>query len=193
MAETEIYPWPANVVSGKQLKIALSGTLPANGWLSALKSAIQFFNAHMATQKVGLSFAMAAKVSDAQIVMEGVPGNGIHGQAELGLTSRRGGKEYLAKVTIKVPATPRVSQSDPKSRIVGDGVKTCILVHEMIHGLGLPNSQHTNADVFSKAFQLIEGGAPNLDKMQWDASSPSMPPPVINGVTLKKIKSVWTA
>jgi hypothetical protein len=92
-----------------------------------------------------------------------------------------------------VPATPRVKQLDPGSRIAGDGVKVCILVHEMIHGLGLPNSQHTNADVFSKAFQLIEGSSPELDKIQWDASSPAMPPPLINGVTLKKIKSVWTA
>jgi hypothetical protein len=27
--------------------------------------------------------------------------------------------------------------------------------------------------------------------MQWDASSPSMPAPVINAVTLQKIKSAW--
>jgi hypothetical protein len=193
MAETEIYPWPANVVSGKQLKIALSGALPANGWHPALKSAIQFFNGQMAREKIALSFAMVEKAAGAHVVLEGVPGNGIHGKAELGLGSRRGGREYLSQVTIKVPATPRVSLRDPKARIVGDAIKTCILVHEMIHGLGLPNGLHTNADIFSKEFQLIEGGTPDLDKIQWDASSPSMPPPVMNGVTLKKIKSVWTA
>jgi hypothetical protein len=191
--KTELFPWPSNVVGGKQLNIAMAGALPANGWLPALKAAIQFFNTQMTSSKIALSFAMAAKASGAHVVMEGVSGNGIHGQAELGLTSRRGGKEFLAKVTIKVPATPRVSERDPKSRIVGDGIKTCILVHEMIHGLGLDNFKHTPGDVFSKSFQLIEGSAPNLDKMQWDASSPSMPPPVISGVTMKKIKSVWTA
>ena len=191
MADT--YPWPSKIVSGKQLTIALSGSLPANGWQTALKSAIEFFNAEMARNKIALTFEKIEKASRAQVVMEGVPGTGIHGQAALGLTGRVGGKEYLANVTIKVPATPRVSERDPKARIVGDGIKTCILVHEMIHGVGLDNFQHTPGDVFSKVFQLIEGSAPSLDKMQWDASSPSLPPPVINGVTLKKIKSVWTA
>ena len=178
------FPWPSNVVNGKELRIAMGGSLPGNGWLPALKAAIQFFNNEMSHKKVALSFALLDKATNAHVVMEGVPGNGIHGKAELALGSRRG-VEFLSGVTIKVPATPRVVQSDPGSRIVGDGVKTCILVHEMIHGLGLPNAQHTNADVFSKAFQLIEGG------FQWDASSPSMPPPVINGTTLQKIKLVW--
>lgn len=187
------YPWPSKIVAAKQLSVAMAGTLPANGWLPALKSAIQFLNKEMASRKIALSFAMIDNAAKANIVMEGVTGNGIHGQAELAIKGPRGGKEYLTNVTIKVPATPRVKQLDPNSRIVGDGVKTCILIHEMIHGLGLPNSEHTNADVFSKAFQLIEGGSPGLDKIQWDASSPSMPPPVINGVTMKKIKSVWTA
>jgi hypothetical protein len=187
----DIYPWPDNVRLAKQLTIAVAGSLPGNGWLSAVKSAIDFFNQEMSNQHVDLSFVMAAKAVNAHIVMEGVPGNGTHGQAELALTKRRG-KEYLAKVTIRVPATPRVSQRDPKSRLVGDAIKACILVHEMIHGLGLPNSQHTNADIFSKEFQLIDGGKAALDKIQWDASSPSMPPPVINGMTLQKIRSVWT-
>jgi hypothetical protein len=191
MADT--YPWPGKIVSGKQLTIALSGTLPANGWQTALKSAIEFFNTEMARNKIALSFEQTEKAGRAHVVMEGVPGNGIHGNAELGLAGRVGGKEYLRNVTIKVPATPRVSQRDPRARIVGDGVKTCILVHEMIHGLGLDNSQHTPGDIFSKEFQLIDKGSATLDKVQWDASSPSMPPPVINGVTLKKIKSVWTA
>jgi hypothetical protein len=189
----DTYPWPSKIVSGKQLTIALSGSLPANGWLTALTSAIEFFNGEMARNKIALSFEQTEKAARAHVVMEGVPGNGIHGNAELGLTGRIRGKEYLANVTIKVPATPRVSQRDPRARIAGDGVKTCILVHEMIHGLGLDNFQHTPGDVFSKEFQLIEGSGPSLDKVQWDASSPSMPPPVINGVTLKKIKSVWTA
>jgi hypothetical protein len=186
------YPWPSNVVNGKELKIAISGSLPGNGWLPALKTAIQFFNNEMTSKKVALRFVMLDKPLNAHIVMQGVPGDGIHGKAELALGSRRG-QEFLSGVTIKVPATPRVRQTDPGSRIVGDGVKACILVHEMIHGLGLPNTQHTNADVFSKAFQLIEGSSPELDKIQWDASSPAMPPPLINGATLKKIRSAWTA
>ena len=186
------YPWPSNVVNGKQLKIAMSGSLPANGWLPALKAAIQFFNDEMSNKKVALRFVMLDEPTNAHVVLTGVPGNGIHGNAELALGSRRG-QEFLSGVTIKVPATPRVRQLDPSSRITGDGVKTCILVHEMIHGLGLDNSQHTPGDIFSKEFQLIDKGSAALDKVQWDASSPSMPPPVINGVTLKKIRSVWTA
>jgi hypothetical protein len=187
----DIFPWPSNVVSAKQLSIATGGSLAANGWLPAVKAAIDFFNKEMAQRKVGLSFAITNKAVNAHIVMEGVPGNGTHGKAVLELTPPRRGKEYLAKVTIKVPATPRIDPRDPKSRIVGDGIKTCILVHEMIHGLGLPNEQHTNADIFSKEFQLLPGSKPSLDKMQWDASSPSMPAPVINAVTLQKIKSAW--
>ena len=131
------YPWPGNVVNGKKLKVALSGALPANGWQPALKAAVQFLNRELNNNRVALEFEIIAKAINAHVVLEGVPGNEILGRAELAVGGRRGGREYLSDVTIKVPATPRVVASDPKSRIVGDGVKTCILVHEMIHGVAV--------------------------------------------------------
>jgi hypothetical protein len=188
----DFFTWPASVIDTKTLNVGYSKTFPALAWLGPLDSAIDFLNNFMKKHKIALTYAKAGEGTRAQLVFDTMPGNGIHGQAELAM-SGSGSNEHLTKITIKVPATPRISQSDPKSRIVGDGIKTCILVHEMIHGLGLPNAQHTNADVFSKVFQLLPGNTGAADKMQWDASSPSMPPPVINDATLVKIKRVWPA
>ncbi len=186
------YKWPDSVINGNKLLLRHSKGFPAGGWLAPLKGALDFLNAYMSKHKIALTYEMAGEEGRSHVLLDTMPGNGMHGQAELGIGGS-GGKEFLTSITIKVPATPRVSPLDSKSRIVGDGIKTCILVHELIHSLGLPNEQHTNADIFSKVFQLLPGTTGAGDKIQWDASSPSMPPPVINDATLQKIKLVWPA
>jgi hypothetical protein len=192
MADDIPVAWPASVIDKHVLNVSYTKTLAAGGWFVALDAAIAFLNDYLKQRKVALTYVKTGEGTDGHVVFDTTPGNGVHGKAELNIGGS-GDREYLKQITIRLPATPRISATDPKARVVGDGIKTCILVHEMIHGLGLPNKKHTAADVFSGEFQLLPGTSPAADKMQRDARSQAMPPPFINGETLLKIKAMWPA
>jgi hypothetical protein len=125
---------------------------------------------------------------------------GING---LTLNAHIGGT--LQKSFIFVPMYPLESGN----REVGDGVKLCIAVHEMIHAAsGLNNSDHspaTNPDLFSGppvyTPSLTSGGAdPSADRIQLTSGQQtprgfipglSVPPIFITTRTVGLIKEAW--
>jgi hypothetical protein len=108
-----------------------------------------------------------------------------------------GATPFLQKVTIKVPATPRISQRDPKAREAGSGVRLYMLVHELIHTLGLTNAAHSKDDVFTKKPDLLAKGMVLGGKMvaedavrSYDLSA-VMPPIVLGASTLANLRKAW--
>lgn len=185
--------WPQRVVDKKELRIGYGKAFPAGGWMMPLMGAVKFLNSYLKGKNIGLTFTILDDPMNAHVVLE--PDStrpGLHGQALLETTSIQK-VEYLSKITIKIPAKPKISNVDPKARVVGDEIKKCILVHELIHGLGLDNSRHTSDDVFAEGFQLIPGKTGADDKMQRDASGPKLPPVMISDITIGKIRDVWNA
>lgn len=185
--------WPQRVIDKKELHIGYGNTFPAGGWMMPLTAAVAYLNGYLKGKKIGLKFIILDDPTNAHVVLE--PDStrpGLHGQAHLATTSIQK-VEYLYKITIKIPAKPRISNTDPKARVVGDEIKKCILVHELIHGLGLDNSRHTAEDVFAEGFQLLPGKTGADDKMQRDASGPKLPPVLISDITVGKIREVWNA
>ena len=133
----------------------------------------------------------------AHIVFQTEQGNGVHGRDDL-QPEIVNGKKYMYTATIRVPATPRIDPKDSKSREVGPGVRLAILVHEMIHAVGLDNSEHSKDDVFIKSFQLMpKGQYVNGVQLTEDVAllgngSDPLPPVRIESGTITKLKQAWT-
>jgi hypothetical protein len=191
-----IIPWHKNV----QRKNTLTYSVKAMGgqWAAVLDKAFAEFNRQMSHHGLKLALSKVEKGMGPHIVLETQPGSGLHGSAP-SQTKRINGVEYLDSVTIRVPATPRVDPKDPKSREVGPSVRLCLLVHELIHAVGLSNHEHSPDDVFAaesyvitKGQYLKSGTQAAEDLVQPPDGSPPMPPIRIGAKTLADLKRAWT-
>jgi hypothetical protein len=78
-------------------------------------------------------------------------------------------------------------------------VRLCLLVHELIHAVGLSNDEHSADDVFAAKSIVIQKGAYLKSRTQAaedlvqppDGSAP-MPPIRIGAKTLTNLKKAWT-
>lgn len=183
-----------------QRKRTLTYSVKAMGgqWTAVLDKAIAEFNRQMSQHGLKLALSKVEKGMGPHIVLETQPGHGLHGSAP-SQTKKINGVHYLDLVTIRVPATPRINPNDPKSREVGPGVRLCLLVHELIHAVGLSNDEHSPDDVFAAKSVVIPKGQYLQSRKQAaedlvqppDGSAP-MPPIRIGAKTLTNLKKAWT-
>jgi hypothetical protein len=185
-----IIPWPKNVQRKGALTIAAGESFKGGHWTTALDKAIATFNQLMSDKGIAVTISKAEKEINAHIRLATEKGNGIHGNADL-TTTKMGSKEYLDRIIIKVPATPRIAPNDAKSREVGVGVRIYILVHEMIHAIGLTNDEHSKDDVFSKAAVLKPGKTAGDDQVQPMDGSEPMPAIRLGANTIANLKMAW--
>ena len=185
-----IIPWPKNVQRKGALTIAAAEDFKGGHWTTALDKAIATFNQLMSDRGIAVTISKAEKEINAHIRFVTEKGNGIHGNTDLA-TMKLGGKEYLDRITVRVPATPRIDPKDAKSREVGVGVRIYILVHEMIHAIGLTNDEHSKDDVFSEAGALKAGKTAGDDLVQPLDGSEPMPPVRLGATTLANLKKAW--
>jgi hypothetical protein len=192
-----IIPWHRNVQKKKTLTYSASPSFKGGHWTTVLDKAIAEFNQQMSHHGLALSLTKVETGMGPHIVLETEPGHGIHGSAP-SQTKKINGVLYLDLVTIRVPATPRVDPRDPKSREVGPGARLFILVHELIHAVGLSNDEHSGDDVFSAKSVLIPKGTYLKSRAQAaedlvqppDGSDP-LPPIRIGAKTLTNLKKAW--
>lgn len=183
-----------------QRKRTLTYSVKAMGgqWTAVLDKAIAEFNRQMSQHGLKLALSKVEKGMGPHIVLETQPGHGLHGSAP-SQTKKINGVHYLDLVTIRLPATPRINPNDPKSREVGPGVRLCLLVHELIHAVGLSNDEHSPDDVFAAKSVVIPKGQYLQSRKQAaedlvqppDGSAP-MPPIRIGAKTLTNLKKAWT-
>ena len=190
-----IISWHKNV----QRKNTLTYSVKAMGghWTAVLDKAIAEFNRQMSQHGLKLALSKVEKGMGPHIVLETQPGNGIHGSAP-SQTMKLNGVEYLDLVTVRVPATPRIEPNNPRSREVGPGVRLYILVHELIHAVGLSNDEHSGDDVFAAKALVIPKGTYLKSKQTaedlvqpFDGSAP-MPPIRIGAKTVTNLKKAWS-
>lgn len=190
-----IIPWHRNV----QRKHTLTYSVKTMGghWAAVLDKAVAEFNRLMSQHKLDLSLSKVEKGKGPHIVLETRPGHGIHGRTPM-QTMKLRGAEYLDFVTIQVPATPRIEPGNPKAREVGPGVRLCLLVHELIHAVGLTNDEHSSDDVFAARSILIPKGQylkskaqAKEDMVQPPDGSALMPPIRLGTKTVGKLKKAW--
>ena len=193
-----ITPWYKTVQNKNSLTVFAGPSFKGGHWMTVLDKAIDEFNQQI-SNVLKLSISKAEKDVNAHILLETERGNGIHGSAELS-PMKMGGVVYLDKITIRVPATPRIDPKDNNSREVGPGVRLYILVHEFIHSVGLSNDEHSSDDVFAGKALLMPKGTWLKSRTQtsedliqpFDGSNP-MPPIRIGATTLANLQKAWPA
>jgi hypothetical protein len=191
-----IVPWHKNVQRKSTLTYLVKGM--GGQWTPVVDKAIAEFNRQMSQHGLKLTLSKVEKGMGPHIVLETRPGNDLHGHAP-SKTKKINGVEYLDTVTVQVPATPRIDEKDPRSREVGPAVRVCLLVHELIHAVGLDNDEHSPDDVFAAKSVVIPKGhslpsrrQATEDVVQPPDGSAPMPPIRIGPRTLTNLKKAWT-
>jgi hypothetical protein len=188
-----VIPWNDTVRQSGVIRLFVRSNMRGSGWAGVVDKAIKEFNTLLSNKGLSIQFKKVAKEDDAEATIETVAGTSLHGQTFLD----RQGTSNLMRATIKVPATPRVSKVDTKAREAGPGVRLYIVMHEMVHALGLSNAAHSRDDVFTKDPHLIlpgvvlpGTGVVREDMVQaWDGTV--MPPIVLGAATLANLKKAW--
>jgi hypothetical protein len=181
--EPEIIPWPDRIRRTGELKVFPGSKFTGSVWATDLDKAITAIN-QLLKDKVGLAFKKADQEAGSEIVAETVPGSGLHGNNELSLIGS-GARERLGSIKLRVPATPKVGQVD-----AGHPLRLHILVHELVHCIGLTNCAHSKDDVFI-ARPVISVGASVGGKVLPLDGSGSIPAPKLGAKTIMKIKTAW--
>jgi hypothetical protein len=181
--EPEIIPWPDRIRRTGELKVFPGSSFTGSVWATDLDKAITAIN-QLLKDKVGLAFKKADKEAGSEIVAETVSGSGLQGKSALTVMGS-GDRERLGSVNLRVPATPKIGQVD-----AGQPVRLHILVHELVHCIGLTNCAHSKDDVFN-AIPVISVGASVGGKVLPLDGSGSIPAPKLGANTIMKIKKAW--
>lgn len=209
-------PWEAAIKTGKQLTVfATPGMTTGSAWGSALfRKIIGEFNRLSALNKLGLTLidtttppdAQGAGGANVQVDVSGgthsfttfgkirtgnLPGTGIDA---IGVTHPVSQGGAHVKAFIFLPIDPKIGSAT--SRGVGEGVKLCIAIHEVIHACGLHESDHTPAnipDVFSTLTSVSAGASspPASDRVDLGGGK-FLPPIFLTPRTAGLIQANWT-
>jgi hypothetical protein len=207
-------PWVDRVKQTGQLSVFPGPGVAGGGWVVVFDNALLRFNelsrllsfrvrvtkATSPPDKSGrggadIQFETASKhisfTALGQTESESFSGNGLHGLTKTVAMSFGGGPAKIEKAFIFVPSTPLTGGA--KARVVGDGVKLVIAVHELIHACGLDekgdHSPFTDPDLFLLVGSLSAGTSPQDDKL--DFGGKIMPPIWMSRRTAAKIKALW--
>jgi hypothetical protein len=191
--EQQVIPWNDVVRKSGKVRVFIGPGMRGSQWAGIVDKAIAAVNTELKQNGIKVVIEKAASESQADATVDTTPGIELHGQSFLDT----GGTSFIQKVTIKVPATPRVSQLDPQAREVGPGVRLYMLAHELIHTLGLTNAAHSKDDVFTKKPSLLQkglvlGGKGVAEDMvrSYDLSA-VMPPIQLRAATLTNLQKAW--
>lgn len=186
-------PWNDTVRQSGVVRVFVGEGMRGGHWGVIVDKAISALNSELANNGVQVEIKRVNKEADAEAILETRRGNELHAQSFL----EPDDAGLLRKVTIKMPATPRVSQLDKNAREVGAGVRLYMLAHELVHTLGLTNAAHSKDDVFTKSPGLLQKGVVIGGKMLADDAIRSydltavMPPIKLGAATLTNLKKAW--
>ncbi|HXN88091.1 MAG TPA: hypothetical protein VN890_01850 [Methylocella sp.] len=103
------------------------------------------------------------------------------------------GTQHLVRVKafIMMPPHPISTVKDPSGhkRLVGDGVKLVMAVHELIHACGLNKHSNQDVDVFSATFVSKLGPSDKQDVAMFGQRE--MPPISLSDETASRIQKIW--
>jgi hypothetical protein len=184
IAKPEIIPWPDRIRRSGELKVFPGPGFSGSVWGTDLDRAIAALNQLLKDKCIALVFRKSDAEAGSQITAETIPGTGLHGSAVLSLVGS-GDRERLGALKLRVPTTPRIGSVD-----VGPPVRLHILVHELIHCIGLTNAAHSQDDVFIGKLVIAVGGTVNGKTLPPDGSG-SVPPLTLGAKTLTNIKRAW--
>lgn len=199
-------PWTSSVKQAHQLTYYLNSV--AGLWLSAVQEAVREFNTISSRHNLAVTYSQTndppTDTGGANIsIATGNGGvsfnyNGTHAttingsglQGSTMLVSRPGGP--IEKAFMFLPSQPLINTPNGR-RETGAGVMKVITLHELIHGCGLHNSDHSPDDVFNGFPSADPGRSAAQDRVQITVSGQYrfMPPIIFSSTTAGKIARLW--
>lgn len=180
----------------------------AGSWASVFREAMQAFNDLSRAHGLGVRLSrpghgsgaqgganVRVESSSGQIACsyggarhsESFDGHRMHGRTFL--FSRAGNIE---KAFVFLPGHPQVNT--PRGmRSVGANIMKVIAVHELVHACGLSNHDHSTDDLFQSNPNVDPGSTPTTDRVRIQLRNRVvfMPPLILSGSTIQKIRAVW--
>ena len=91
-----------------------------------------------------------------------------------------------------LPSQPMINMPSGQ-RATGGGVTKVTTFHELIHGCGLRNRDHTPEDLFNGFPSADPGSRARQDRIQIRVNGqyPLMPPILFSAITAGKIRPLW--
>jgi hypothetical protein len=199
-------PWIDSIKQTHQLTYFLSSV--TGQWLAAVQDAIREFNAFSRQHQLGVTYVQTNQASTdtggANITIATASGavtfnyagshrTTVNGTALSGSTlliSSPSGP--IEKAFMFLPSQPLIN-TPRGQRPAGAGVMKVIAFHELIHGCGLHNSDHTPDDVFNGFPTADSGSLPSQDRIQITVGGQYrfMPPILLSATTVGKIIPLW--
>jgi hypothetical protein len=206
--------WPMSIQEKKLLTVFPGPTAQNDPWLSVFKKALDQFNALSDRMNLRVKLKMFGLPPDpdgnggAHVQFEAASGKvkfaacGTQREIDIDGTALHGKTRVVhrgaeMKAFVYVPLTPL----GEKGRPAGDGVKLVIAVHELIHACGLDDADHSPfsvQDIFVGIMEFDAGKTPDDDTLHSNGAPlppkrKFFPPLLLDGVTVKKIQSIWPA
>jgi hypothetical protein len=199
-------PWLDSIKRTHQLTYFLNSLTGL--WPSAVQDAVREFNGLSRQHNLGVTYVQTrtAPTDTGGANLSIATGNGtvtfsysgnhsttIDGRALQGSTlliSRPDGP--IEKAFMFLPNQPTINT--PRGmRPTGAGVMKVIALHELIHGCGLHNSDHTPEDVFNGFPSADSGPTAARDRIQITVGGQYrfMPPIIFSAATARKISQLW--
>lgn len=180
-----ILPWTDAVRKGGELRLFPKDTISGTKWADDLDSAISTFNRLLTDKAIQLVFKKVDTINGAHVTAEVVPGNAMEGKTE---QVPKGHGRWMDWAHIRLPMSPRIDGTS-KSVEVARPVRLWILVHELIHCVGLSNEEHSGGDVFMASLAISPVG-PGGKVLPADGSQ-SVPPITLGAATITNLKKAW--
>jgi hypothetical protein len=181
-----IIPWPDRIRNRGQLKLFAKPSFTASVWATDLDPAIAIMNRCLKGHGIWLVYIRVDDVNSADVTAETIPGYGMHGQNDL-VPQKINGKVQMDWAHLKLPATPSVD-GKKGGTILGPPGRQAILVHELIHGVGI--DAHSAAGVFVAQTIITIGTKPDGTQQPADGSD-SIPPIRFDDQTVLFLKDAW--
>ena len=150
-----IIRWPERIRAKGELKLCPRASFKGSKWAADLDQGIKLMNGMLSDKSINLTFIKVDTENGAHITVETFAGAGMHGKTALE-TQGDGEKLRLDWARLKLPASPKIN-GDPKGVDVGAPLRMHILVHELVHCIGLTNDEHTDSNVFTKSLVITIG------------------------------------
>ena len=180
-----IYSWRESIRQGGVLKVFQTESFTGSTWVTELEPSIKILNALLKKPGIKLKFETTATKADAQVLLSIKAGHGLHAENELGLK----GTSMMDSAHIFLPANPTINATKDGTSI-GGPVKRHILVHELIHAVGLTNSEHADdGGVFVKNLIITIGT--KHGKQQAADGSDSVPDIKLANSTVRALRQAW--
>jgi hypothetical protein len=175
-------------------------------WSTAVAAAIRELNALLTSN--GVKVSLATTTGSSAVVTVAVtagpytfPVNGVNQSGTLRTDILHGATRSIDYQTGKgtsrdhsyifLPQHPKISPQVQTSREAGEPVMRVIIAHEFLHALGLDAHDPSFKGLLSEAWTPNEGSRPALDTVSPFGSSTNLPPLILSGDTVSRLRALW--